>query len=61
MKEGITGMAKHDKRPGKEHDKEHWRWNKANDGGARTDYDMFDWSGKQTDDHKDVRRKGSDR
>lgn len=54
-------MAKHDKRPGKEHDKEHWRWNKANDGGARTDYDTFDWSGKQTDDHKDVRRKGSDR
>jgi hypothetical protein len=29
--------------------------------GARTDYDMYDWSGKQVDDHKEVRRKGSDR
>lgn len=31
------------------------------DGGSRTDYNTYDWSGKQVDDYKDVRRKGSDR
>ena len=30
------------------------------DGGSRTDYNNYDWSGRQVDDYKDVRRKGSD-
>lgn len=53
-------MPKDQDKPGKQHDKDHWDWDLANDGGARTDYDMFDWSGKQVDDHQEVRKKGSD-
>ena len=55
------GKRPDDEKPGPQHDQEHWRWNKANDGGARTDFDNYDWSGKQTDDHQEARKKGSDR
>jgi len=57
------GKGKDDPKAGKSQDelRRESELDATGTGSPRTDYNTYDWSGRQTDDYRDVRRKGSDR